>query len=205
MGLGSSFLRRLSWRSNKRSRSRLSRVPEEIVNRAHTLRESGEFDASIRLLLDQPSLGNDVAALNTLALGKFARGETVGALQVLDQADQELRRQQWGIEVNRANVLKCAGHYVEAAAAARRAVKLRPDATSSYLISIAVSECAGRSPDREFVRGIVNRMDEAVPDWRSDRDVWDDLLTDSDYVALRRDRELFFALFGVQLPLSSGE
>lgn len=194
MALGTSFTRRLAWRSNKRLRGRQDRVPDEIVNQANALRESGEFDASVELLQDQPSLGNDVAALNMLALGRLAQDDSAGALQALDKADEELRRQQWGIEVNRANILKCAGDFEKAAAAAARAVELRPDATSGYLISIAVSECAGR--DREFVKKLIEQMDEATPDWRRDRDVWQDLLTDSDYMALRQDKESFTALFG---------
>lgn len=194
MALGTSFTRRLAWRSNKRLRGRQDRVPDDIVNQANALRESGEFDASVELLQGQPSLGNDVAALNMLALGRLALGDFADALQALDNADEELRRQQWGIEVNRANILKCAGDFERATVAAARAIELRPDATSGYLISIAVSECAGS--DRAFVKKLVEQMDKAVPDWRRDRGVLEDLLTDSDYIALRQDKESFTALFG---------
>ena len=186
-------MQRLGWIINNRVMPRPRRVPDDLIEKSRQLREAGDADAAAAVLDHHENLTNDWSAMICLANAKAALRDISGALELLDAADIVLRRQTWAANINRANFLKNAGRYPEAAVAAQNAIETMPQLPDGYLAALAVSECAGGNT--RFARSLVARMDESVPDWRSSA-LWVDILSDSDYMRIANDARLFMRVFG---------
>ena len=201
------LMNRIRWQGNKRTIPAPKRVPEDVINEAATLFESGAFDEAVQRLEAQPSelLANDSRALVILGLSYFGQDDYDGALEALDSSAQILNEQKAKIEINRANVLKVKGDLNAALEAAYAAQRLLPKHNGPYLTIISILEYRYGPGYRSELKSIIDEMNRSWPEWKNDAEFWDFLLNDADYASLRRDKDFFVEIFGKSdLPIKGG-
>ena len=177
----------IRWAANKRTLIRTRPIPEAIIDECRALSLAGAFDEAAHKLEAQPDMAHDARALTDLALARFGGGDYDGALEALRQTTEVLDEMKSRVEVNRANILKVQGHYVEGLRTAYRARDLAPTWCGPHLMLVAILECRQAAGDRDMVKSTIEAMKNLWPASICDAQLHEYLRQDVDFSLLRRD------------------
>ena len=185
-------LHRASWTATRRTIPRPARLPGEVLERAESLFDSGQYKAAQGLLTmhHETIVVEDARALNLLAMATWAAGPREGDIgpveDRLDEATAAAKRLLAGTEINRATLYKASGQLAKGLAAAIRARDLAPGWYPTHLAVLALLEYMREDDDSpsilESIREAVAQMETLLVDPR----LRVEILEDPDYLRLRK-------------------
>lgn len=181
-------LRQMSWDANKRTAvSPFSLIPTSKLDKASELHQAADYEAVIKMLEEESVdlLSRDYRALNLIGLSFLGLGELKDAELAFSSAETALKEEQCSILINTVTVLIKQERYEEAVSAALDARRCQPEASLPHLSLIA----AYLYRDDDDVTAAVNAIEEMkslYPSWRENSNFWSYLLTDIDYLSVRK-------------------
>ena len=193
------LMQHVSWEANKktiRPAHSATRVSNACMQSVRALQERGAFKEALKEMEGELKSQSDTGALILHALSHLGNADPDAVLQTLEKASQSLEHYRDAILLNRAQAHRVRQEFDAALSVANELLSVAEQWYASHLLFIGLHELR---EDREAARKALARLRTQVGEFSHEdkEELKSYLLNDTDFVALREDRDaVFYGLLG---------
>lgn len=175
-------MRRMGWERNKKTLSVPPRVDDDSLERARNLHLEGKYEEALIFLSGIKNCVEDARCLRIAGLSHLGLGHVDEAVDLFSLSRETTRVELARDEVNLCMALLTGSRFIEAIAAAKRAVELAPTEVGPHINLVSALR---RANDEVALENYIRTLSDEFPDVVSSPLFRERLDKDPDFVGLK--------------------